>query len=320
MHSVILVHGLFGHPFETWSSPITSSPELPTKEGGIGAGKSNISKLAQRIFRTERRLKEQETESDYSGPSISEDQVGKQAKRTKNFFWPRDLLPTSLPTARIFTWGYDVDIANLFGRTSQESIYEHANVLLSDLADSRTSPEEKVRPIIFLAHSLGGIVVKDALCRSSRAKSHLNAIFPATLGIIFLGTPHRGSETASLGTIDFEISKLFFKKPDIQVLRALEVNSETLDRIDTTFREIISERSIKIYSFRETLLSKGGVLVVQQHSYRLGVDQEVTNVIPADHRNMVKFRWKDDPGYKRVAAVLKRWVDDIGSAITGTPF
>jgi hypothetical protein len=76
-------------------------------------------------------------------------------------FWPKELLPKVVPQTRIFTWGYDVDINHLFSSASQATVFQHAGTLLSDLANKRTSNVEKRRPLIFIAHSLGGIVVKD---------------------------------------------------------------------------------------------------------------------------------------------------------------
>jgi hypothetical protein len=76
-------------------------------------------------------------------------------------FWPADLLPQTLPGARIFTWGYDVDVDRAFSSASTATVFQHASALLSDLADVRMDETEKKRPIIFIAHSLGGIVVKD---------------------------------------------------------------------------------------------------------------------------------------------------------------
>jgi hypothetical protein len=86
--------------------------------------------------------------------------------RTKNhasthIFWPRDLLPKILPDARVFTWGYDVDIDNTISSASTATVFQQALNLLSDLADVRIEEDDKKRPIIFIAHSLGGIVVKD---------------------------------------------------------------------------------------------------------------------------------------------------------------
>ena len=51
--------------------------------------------------------------------------------------WPRDLLREDLPGARVITWGYDSTVANLLKPASQESIYGHADTLLSDLSNLR---------------------------------------------------------------------------------------------------------------------------------------------------------------------------------------
>ena len=76
-------------------------------------------------------------------------------------FWPQDLLPTKLPNFRVLTWGYDVDIDHALSGASTATIFQHAGNLLSDLADARVSKEAEKRPLVFVAHSLGGIVVKD---------------------------------------------------------------------------------------------------------------------------------------------------------------
>ena len=60
---------------------------------------------------------------------------------------------------------------------------------------------------------------------------HLSEIVQATMGVIFLGTPHHGSHMASLGKVAFNISKVFFQNPNTDILRGLERNSEILERI-----------------------------------------------------------------------------------------
>jgi len=96
-------------------------------------------------------------------------------------FWPRDLLSKECPLARILTWGYDTQVTKYFtGATNKSSILSHGQDLLfalrqarinrarvhgAQLRDSQDSVYQagikKVR-IIFVAHSLGGIVVKEA--------------------------------------------------------------------------------------------------------------------------------------------------------------
>ena len=53
-------------------------------------------------------------------------------------FWLKDFLPLDVPGARIFTFGYNADLA--FGNTTA-SIIDHAKDLLSSLIDERESDE-----------------------------------------------------------------------------------------------------------------------------------------------------------------------------------
>jgi len=75
--------------------------------------------------------------------------------------WLRDFLPNQLQNAginaRIMSYGYNSDTAFSKGVTN---IDDEAGMLLARLDGDRQSPEEKSRPIIFIAHSLGGIIVK----------------------------------------------------------------------------------------------------------------------------------------------------------------
>ena len=72
-------------------------------------------------------------------------------------FWPRDFLPRSCPNARILLFGYNSSVA--LG-ASKIHIHDHANELLDQLSHSRKSDKDLCRPIVFIAHSLGGLVVK----------------------------------------------------------------------------------------------------------------------------------------------------------------
>lgn len=77
-------------------------------------------------------------------------------------------------------------------------IYQHAQSLVTNLAMERKNEEVSDHPIIFVAHSLGGILVKRALELSndltSRHADDNRSVYIATYGIIFLGTPHTGAD------------------------------------------------------------------------------------------------------------------------------
>ena len=103
----------------------------------------------------------------------------------QDIFWPQDLLPKIFPRARVITWGYDVQIEKIFTPTSKSTLFHHAQTLLSDLAMLRNSTSDKAKPLMFVAHSLGGIVVKDALSQSKNDLTYLKEILPNTTGVIF---------------------------------------------------------------------------------------------------------------------------------------
>jgi len=84
-------------------------------------------------------------------------------------------------------------------------IHEHAQSLLFNLANERQSEETTDHPIIWVCHSLGGILVKRALELSSDLTSNkaddLRSIYVSTYGLLFLGTRHLGADGAKWGLI-----------------------------------------------------------------------------------------------------------------------
>ncbi|KAF2194935.1 hypothetical protein K469DRAFT_521751, partial [Zopfia rhizophila CBS 207.26] len=73
-------------------------------------------------------------------------------------FWLQDFLPSAVPNARIFTYGYNSAIAF---SGSAARLDDYAKCILERLiAKRRTFSAEEKRPIIFICHSLGGTVFK----------------------------------------------------------------------------------------------------------------------------------------------------------------
>ena len=163
--------------------------------------------------------------------------------------WPKTFLPNVIPDARIYTWGYDADVNGFLSSSSQNTIHQHADNLLSDLADSI---QDQAIPIIFVVHSLGGIIVKDVLNKSSSTeRTRLKHIAPATFGVLFLGTPNRGSASASLGKMAYWATIVATMRPNLKLLKGLEKKSETLDTVAESFSQTLLRHNIRLYSFRE---------------------------------------------------------------------
>src|ERR1700722_8526613 len=70
--------------------------------------------------------------------------------------WLRDFLPLDLPRARIMSYGYNAYTA--FSKAVTDISDVAASLL--DRLDNERQPHERKRPVIFISHSLGGIIVK----------------------------------------------------------------------------------------------------------------------------------------------------------------
>ena len=135
-------------------------------------------------------------------------------------------------------------------------------------------------------------------------------ILPATAGVLFLGTQHHGSKAASLGKIAFDLSKVAFKSPYLQVLRGLEPDSEILEQILESFGQILAKGRIKVHSFREELDTRG-IMIVDSSSATIGYLKETRGSLHANIGTWLKSR----PSTKLVSKGMYQFVAD-----PSTPF
>ena len=214
----MFVHGLQGHPHRTW----TSNPKPAQTLAPLIAPKRDKTRALSpfRLFSKHTRTK--------SGRSIKEealDDVDEERNReaeAKDVFWPRDLLKEDFSMARIMTFGYNTNITQGYKAANQGNIFSHARDLLYGLeAKRRQTPN---RDLVFIAHSLGGILVKEVLRRSEvDPDQKIVKIFGSTTGVFFFGTPHRGSrDWASFGEgVAAVASRILGVDVNTQVIHAL---------------------------------------------------------------------------------------------------
>ncbi|CAG8947603.1 unnamed protein product [Penicillium salamii] len=105
-----------------------------------------------------------------------------------------------MPGIRVASWGWKLaTTADSPGTTSQQLAAEK---LVLDLWKLRSATNTSNRPIIFIAHSAGGLLVKSALLYSQSTEEDstidLHSIASSTSGAIFLGTTELDSRLEGL--------------------------------------------------------------------------------------------------------------------------
>ena len=172
--------------------------------------------------------------------------------------WPAELLSSDLPDARIMSFGYDADVVNFWSPASQNRIGNHALDLLGGLTREREKSKSEDRKIIFVAHSLGGLLVQDCLCLSrDNVDEHLQNVSSCTMGLAFLGTPNHGADLAAWAHFGTNLLKAI-KRPNSDIVAVLKPGSEMLARIQNGFHGLLRIRAkkgstIDVTSFYEEL-------------------------------------------------------------------
>ncbi|OIW33004.1 hypothetical protein CONLIGDRAFT_570241, partial [Coniochaeta ligniaria NRRL 30616] len=218
--------------------------------------------------------------------------------------WPQSLLLPKIPNARILTFGYNADLTM---NTSTYGMRDHATKLLSSLRDKREEPDELHRPIIFVCHSMGGLIVKQALLTASIDQQYL-LISQHTQGVVFMGTPHRGSDLAKWGSLLATVAKVAFLSPKKEFLDNLHKNRKELIELSEDFIKIAAKYAFK--SFYEENRVKGVTAsqVVDKDSGTMKITQEEAIPIEGDHMGIARFSGPDDERFEAVWKAIRRLI------------
>ena len=232
--------------------------------------------------------------------------------------WLRDLLPSASLTARVWSFGYEANGSTFFGDGSADRIQQHAHTLIAQLEAARALSSTAERPIIFVCHGLGGILVKQALAHSATQTSknveHRYSIYISTYGILFMGTPHSGIEHASWETIAQE-ARTTGGDPS-EILKALTKNSEILQNITDQFAPLVKQ--FHIYFFWESFQTKtisGKSFIVCEGSAAPIWDNTERSGIHATHSEMCRFNDRESPAFQIILAALLRYAREAHKTI-----
>lgn len=116
--------------------------------------------------------------------------------------WLRDFAPQAITRARFITYGY---ASHVVKSKQSQSLRDLARTLLDGLDIFRRHTQTQHRPLIFICHSLGGVVLKEALVISSKANEpkhrDLYEVGNKTYGLLFMGVPNLGLRHQQLLTV-----------------------------------------------------------------------------------------------------------------------
>jgi len=156
--------------------------------------------------------------------------------------WLADSLPEDFPNARVIIYGHDTTLQ------SSTSFAE-----LDDLAGSFQMALGQVlqpqpRRIILVGHSLGGLLIKEAIVRLSESDADADLLV-WIVGCLFFGVPNDGMKIESL-------IPMVADQPNRSLLESIRhMNSQVLNMQKRNFSKVLAKLSLDLFCFFETELS-----------------------------------------------------------------
>ncbi|KAF2274923.1 uncharacterized protein EI97DRAFT_459876 [Westerdykella ornata] len=253
--------------------------------------------------------------------------------------WLREKLPKDMPDARILTFSYP---SSFYGDPTYTSIEECARQLLRVIIRDRRHPGKlrmcptrKKRPIVFLGHSFGGLVIKKALLIANeyvsdrtlhdtkeglRERQNYLDIISAVGGLFFFGTPHKGSTFSRWAEMKMYVGSMCGQATFPDLIRLLGPHSLELHDMQRDFKRLYRGDKLTqalLYCYYEM---KGVPLyphiVVSKASACISDAQ--CRGFNLTHKELNKFKAGDDSNYDVVLTDLEYAVTKSAAHIAKT--
>ncbi|XP_050097459.1 protein SERAC1 isoform X1 [Anopheles aquasalis] len=226
----------------------------------------------------------------------------------RSFCWPMEWLPKDFPNIRVIGLNYDSSLSQWSATGCPCEKYDgklekRASEFLEKLATSNVGQD---RPIIWVGHSMGGLLVKSIMVQALESSDpRVRRIAENSKVVMFLGTPHRGSSVAKLKQ---HTSALVWPSTEV---RELEENSTQLLHLNKTFLRAVDHlgpRKPEIISLcegRPTVLTsfKVPIHVVPESSAR--IDAGDFYLTSEDHLNLSKPICRQSFLYQRLVGAIQ---------------
>lgn len=221
-----------------------------------------------------------------------------EAERKRENFWPQ-WLGEELPYIGVWSLGYAVS-SNAW-RGSAMPLTDRATNVLDQLNNSGIGNY----PIVFICHSLGGLLVKQMLRNANDfGNADYKQIADQTRGIVFLSTPHSGSNIANW------INHLSILLRPTVTLQELQAHQPGLRNLNLWFCNHEKTPQTKILIYYEKI-PLNGLLVVDETSANPGIKGVIPIPMDDDHVTICKPKDKNAQVYlgvkKLVEQIAPQW-------------
>jgi hypothetical protein len=211
---------------------------------------------------------------------------------------PTDFFPKWLgeefPNVGVWTLGYEASSSGWKGTTMP--LVDRATNVLARLEAAGIGQ----RPLVFVVHSLGGLVVKQLLSHATGyGKSEWEQIATSTKAIMFLATPHSGSDVSKY--IQY-IGKIYRASVTVE---ELESHHPALRNLNLWFRNNCAKFGIFIDVLFETQPTNG-FLVVNETNADPGIVGVIPIPVDSDHITICKPSSKSDLVFSRACLLVKK--------------
>lgn len=213
-------------------------------------------------------------------------------------FWPC-WLKDDLKHLSIYTLGYPASLFEKWAKKEMD-IFERAGNVLEFLAAKGIGE----RPIVFVTHSLGGILTKILIRKSNESGDNGHRkVSEATRLVIFLSTPHTGASLAKvLQVMPKSSSHIALLANDTGFLKDLNLQYRAYANSRT-------DLSTKVYYERHA--TKKTIIVVSSESADPGVAGAEPTALDKDHINICKPPDKDDIVYLGIKRHIINLLNDV---------
>uniref|UniRef100_U3E0S0 Protein SERAC1 n=1 Tax=Callithrix jacchus TaxID=9483 RepID=U3E0S0_CALJA len=212
--------------------------------------------------------------------------------------WPKTWLAKDCPALRIISVEYDTSLSDWRARCPLErrSIAFRSDELLRKLRAAGVGD----RPVVWISHSMGGLLVKKMLLEASK-KPEMSTVINNTRGIIFYSVPHHGSHLA-----EYSVNIRYLLFPSLEV-KELSKDSPALKKLQDDFLEFAKDKNFQVLNFVETLPTYIGSMIKLHVVPVESADLGIGDLIPVDvnHLNICKPKKKDAFLYQRTLQFIR---------------